>query len=637
MADFYSSQWGNSYSPQIRLSVSATNITGNVARITWILDYVTNGYATYTNGIARVWSVNIDGQVRSGSFNINGVSSTTRISSGTIDVSRTNSARNVSCSASLNFDASWNGAYSGSRGASGSIGISARDSHTVSFNANGGSGAPSPQIKWYGEILTLSSVRPTRTGYTFQGWCRNSATGTVGYQPSSQYGFDENSTMYAIWSPVAYTVTFDANGGSGAPSNQTKYHDQNLTLSSTRPTRANYNFIGWGVDSSSTTASYQPSSVYTQNSNITLYAIWELAYTAPRLTNVKADRSNSGGSLQEDGQYAKVTFNWATDKTISSIKIEWKQSTATTWASVNASGSDTSGSVTQIIGSNGLSTEYTYNVRITVADSVGSSVYTLDIPPMLYTIDFKAGGKGVAIGKPATEDNLFEINFPTRFSGGINYIYIPSGQNLNNYMTPGFYYNQTNIEVANIANTPVNDAFTLEVSKHNGVTQTFTRYNYDKPRTWIRNYFNGTWGSWFEVFFASDFNSSFDTRFNSSFSTSFNSNLNNSSFVVDKGSVALPYGVVANAHRFGKVVNLAVGRQIITWNATAENNLASERLPDWAIPTQEQTLVLQRNAGSFVAEKPTIIHLYNDGAIRWTSNTTGQHVFSGSITYFAKN
>ena len=85
------------------------------------------------------------------------------------------------------------------------------------------------------------------------------------------------------------------------------------------------------------------------------------------------------------------------------------------------------------------------------------------------------------------------------------------------------------------------------------------------------------------------------------------------------------------------MVNLAVGRQVITWNATAENNAASERLPDWAIPTQEQTLVLQRNAGSFVAEKPTLIHLYNDGTIRWTSNTTGQHIFTGSITYFAKN
>ena len=104
MADFYSSHWGNNYSPRIRLSVGVANLNGGTARVTWILDYVASGYAASTNGIARAWSVNIDGQVRSGSFNINGISSTTRISSGTIDVARGTSTRNISCSASLNFE-----------------------------------------------------------------------------------------------------------------------------------------------------------------------------------------------------------------------------------------------------------------------------------------------------------------------------------------------------------------------------------------------------------------------------------------------------------------------------------------------------------------------------------------------------
>lgn len=144
---------------------------------------------------------------------------------------------------------------------------------------------------------------------------------------------------------------------------------------------------------------------------------------------------------------------------------------------------------------------------------------------MLYTIDFKSGGKGVAIGKPATSDNLFEVNFPTRFTGGIDYVYIPSGQNLNNYKTPGFYYNPRNTEVANISNTPVNDAFTLEVSKHAGVKQTFTRYNYDQPRTWMRNYFNGTWGAWFEIVLANQFNGYFDNRMNATFDSKFNNRI----------------------------------------------------------------------------------------------------------------
>ena len=43
-------------------------------------------------------------------------------------------------------------------------------SYTVSYNANGGSGAPASQTKTYGTTLTLSSPKPTRSGYTFSGW-----------------------------------------------------------------------------------------------------------------------------------------------------------------------------------------------------------------------------------------------------------------------------------------------------------------------------------------------------------------------------------------------------------------------------------------------------------------------------------
>ena len=48
--------------------------------------------------------------------------------------------------------------------------IPALESYTISYNANGGSGAPSSQKKYYGKTLTLSSTKPTRSGYTFVGF-----------------------------------------------------------------------------------------------------------------------------------------------------------------------------------------------------------------------------------------------------------------------------------------------------------------------------------------------------------------------------------------------------------------------------------------------------------------------------------
>lgn len=634
MADFYSSYWGNNYSPRIRLSVGVANLNGNTARVTWILDYVTSGYAAYTNGIARAWSVNIDGQVRSGSYNINGVSSTTRISSGTIDVARGTSARNISCSASLNFDVSWNGSYSGSRSASGSLGVERKVSYTVSFNANGGTGAPGSQTRWYGEVIYLSSTRPTRTGYIFQGWAK-SPSGAVEYQPGSAYGLDANTTLYAIWKAETYTISYNANGGSGAPGNQTKTYGQTLTLSSTRPTRTNYNFIGWGTSSGSTSAAYQPGGSYTSNGNATLYAVWELAYTPPRITNAKADRCNSGGTLSESGTYVKVSFSWATDYNVSAIYIRHKVSTSSSWTTTTVSGSGKVGSVSQVIGSNGINTEYVYNIQIEIRDSNGSSIVGQDVGAMLYTIDFKAGGKGVAIGKPASEDNLFEINFPTRFTGGINYVYIPSGQNLNNYMTPGFYYNQTNTEVANIANTPVNEAFTLEVSKHNGVTQTFTRYHYDQPRTWKRNYFNGTWGAWFEIVLANQFNGYFDNRMNATFDGKFDSRLANTAATY-KGEFGLPYGIRCRAYKIGRIITLNVSRQVAAWGDVQENATAGEKLPNWAKPMYETTLILTRNAGTSIYN-PTILHLRPDGSMAYTCSNGGTFVHTGTVTYMCSN
>lgn len=622
MADFYTSKWGNNYSPQVRLSVGVANLNGGTARVTWILDYVTSGYAAYTNGVARSWSIAIDGQVRSGTFNINGVSSTTRISSGTIDVVRGTSARNIAVSASFNFDVSWAGSYSGSRTASGSVGVERKVSYTVSFNANGGSGAPGAQTRWYGEVITLSSTRPTRYGYIFQGWAKSSS-GAVEYQPGSKYGLDANTTLYAIWKAETYTISFNANGGSGAPGNQTKTYGQTLTLSSTKPNRTNYNFLGWATSSGSSTAEYQAGGSYTNNAAVTLYAVWQLAYTPPRVTNVRSDRCNSAGTLTEEGTYVKVTFNWATDYNISAIYIRHKASSSSTWTTTTVSATGRVGSVTQVIGSNGISTEYTYNIQIEVRDSVGSSTVNQDVPAMSYVIDFKTGGKGVAIGKPATTDNLFEVNFPTRFTGGVDYIYIPSGQDLNNYKTPGFYYNPANAEVANISNTPVNDAFTLEVSKHAGVSQTFTRYLYNKPRTWIRNYFNGTWGSWFEVFFANDFNSNFDTRLANTAATF-------------KGEIGLPYGLKCRAYKIGRIITLNMSRQIVTWNSVVENGACKEVLPTWAKPMSETTYVLTRNAGT-TYYNPTILHLRSDGSIAATCSNGGRFVHTGTVTYMCSN
>ena len=155
-----------------------------------------------------------------------------------------------------------------------------RNSYTISYNANGGTGAPSSQTKYYGTTLTLSSTKPYRTGYTFKGWALYASSTSPLYQPGDDYNYNISRTLYAVWekdappAPTTYTISYNANGGSGAPASQTKTKDIALTLSGTKPTRSGYTFLGWATSSSATSASYQPGGSYTANASVTLYAVW---------------------------------------------------------------------------------------------------------------------------------------------------------------------------------------------------------------------------------------------------------------------------------------------------------------------------------------------------------------------------
>ena len=147
--------------------------------------------------------------------------------------------------------------------------------YTISYNMNGGSGSISNQTKTYGQDLTLSSTKPTRTGYAFVGWNTNKDATSAQYAAGGKYTANSGATLYAIWSINKYTVSYNMNGGSGSISNQTKTYGQDLTLSSTKPTRTGYDFVGWNTNKDATTAQYQPGGKYTANSGATLYAIWK--------------------------------------------------------------------------------------------------------------------------------------------------------------------------------------------------------------------------------------------------------------------------------------------------------------------------------------------------------------------------
>lgn len=212
----------------------------------------------------------------------------------------------------------------------------------LSFNANGGSGAPSPQIAFTdtpntSTSITIPSTVPTRQYYTFMGWNVNSSAPS-GYAAGSSYPVRTSDTAdlanarqyttYATWKRKTIVVTYNANGGSNAPTSQTVNMYEWFTLRSGSPTRQYYDFLGWATSASATTAQYQPSASARFTSNVTLYAVWKKSAdvisasngtmgSAMSLTITKADVSFTDDITYQFGSATGTIVSGTTLTTIS--------------------------------------------------------------------------------------------------------------------------------------------------------------------------------------------------------------------------------------------------------------------------------------------------------------------------------
>ena len=101
-------------------------------------------------------------------------------------------------------------------------------STTIYYKYSDGSTASASRTLTGNPNNTFSVTSPTITGYTPN---KTSCSGKYGSASQTVYYYEKT-----------YTISFNANGGSGAPGSQTKKYFSNLTLSSTKPTRTGYTF-----------------------------------------------------------------------------------------------------------------------------------------------------------------------------------------------------------------------------------------------------------------------------------------------------------------------------------------------------------------------------------------------------------
>lgn len=143
------------------------------------------------------------------------------------------------------------------------------------FNANGGSGTMNAIEINTDEVVTLPANSFTRPGYVFIGWkiTDNPEDGAT-YTNSDSYrmGSASQYVLYAVWSRITYSITYDLNGGVNNNQNPSSYTVESGDILILEPTRTGYTFVAWYLDESLTI----PSSVISGGSvgNRAFYAKW---------------------------------------------------------------------------------------------------------------------------------------------------------------------------------------------------------------------------------------------------------------------------------------------------------------------------------------------------------------------------
>ena len=147
------------------------------------------------------------------------------------------------------------------------------------------------------EVCTITSPIIKKAGYDVVGWNTDSNAMTSTWSQNTSKNINKSETYFPIVKLKTYTIKYNANGGSGVPSNQVKEHNKNITLSTSKPTRTGYTFVNWNTSSAGNGTSYSAGATYSGNSDITMYAQW-------RRNRVIINFSVNGGILISTAAYS---------------------------------------------------------------------------------------------------------------------------------------------------------------------------------------------------------------------------------------------------------------------------------------------------------------------------------------------
>ncbi len=214
----------------------------------------------------------------------------------------------------------------------------AANSYTIAFDANGGSDAPADIQAQYDETVYIPRSTPSRYGYNFLGWARSKTATRAEYSAGASVtrltaSSDGEVILYAVWKADTFRVRYDDNllgSGVAVPKGDTISYTGSYNISSSRPSRTGYYFLGWSFTASGTIA-YDPGDkanvrdLYDRSEKsdgiVTLYARWEQMYKITIKSEGKKGGTIALTPARSDLYYrageqitAKITYSGSNDK-----------------------------------------------------------------------------------------------------------------------------------------------------------------------------------------------------------------------------------------------------------------------------------------------------------------------------------
>lgn len=221
-------------------------------------------------------------------------------------------------------------------------------------------------------------------------------------------------------------------------------------------------------------------------------------YSAPTMTEFSAFRCDASGVAEDEGTRlnCKRTFNISpiSNKNANTWKIEARKSGDTSWSPIaNGTGYAVDDNY---ITSDFFDVDYPYEVQFTIADTFATISKIIEISTAFTIVDYHNTGEGIAFGKVATEQGLFDVDFPTLFRQGTKEILpVHRSANFDEFMETGKYYITSNVGGV------TTKAGWLEVFAHpydsNYCQQRFTTYSGERFER-IKN--AGVWEQWCGTF-----------------------------------------------------------------------------------------------------------------------------------------